>query len=69
MATWNFMVVFIGIIIAAVFFGLQYLVIRYGVLHALRAHTVSSTTGVSIVSAVPLRLAQVSEAEAEPGRS
>ena len=37
------MVVFIVIVIAAVFFGLQYLVIRYGVLHALRAHSRSST--------------------------
>ena len=63
------MVVFGSIIMVVVFFGLQYLVIRYGVLHALRAHAVSSTMGVSIVSSGPLRVAQVSEAEAEPERS
>lgn len=59
MATWNFMVVIIWLVGALVFFGLQYLVIRYGVLHALRQHTMSSTSAVSVVSAVPLRLARV----------
>lgn len=57
----------IGAIIGAVIFlGLLYLVIRYAVLHALRDHTLSSTTGVSIVSAVPLVLKHADAEVAEP---
>lgn len=40
-----------------------YLVIKYAVLHALREHTKTSTTGVSIVSANPLRVIQTEPAE------
>ena len=65
MGTWNFMVIVIWLVGALVFFGGLYLVIRFGVLHALRDHTVSSTTGVSIVSSVPLRVVQVTEFEPE----
>lgn len=57
------------IIGAAVGLALLYFVIYYSVLNALRAHTVSSTTGVSVVSAVPLQLAPTQEPPVATGEA
>lgn len=47
----------LSIVAGAVGLAVLYAVIRAAVLSALREHTVSSTTAVSLVSAVPLKLA------------
>lgn len=48
-----------------------YVAVRYAVLHALRDHIMSSTTGVSITSAVPLKVIDVTPATetSEPASS
>ena len=53
-----FVIVIIWILAAAISWALIYSAVRLAVLHALRAHTVTSTSAVSIVSAVPLTIEQ-----------
>jgi hypothetical protein len=47
--------IFMYILLAAAGIAVTYAVIYYAVLNALRTHTMSSTTAVSVTSAVPLR--------------
>lgn len=47
-------------------FGLLYLVIKAGVLKALREHTVTSNMGVVIVKSIPLVTTSVPEVEPTP---
>ena len=51
---------------AAVVLGVQFFVIKYAVLSALRSHTMSSTSAVSVVSSVPLSLKQADAEVGEP---
>lgn len=46
--------VIILVVVLAIALAVQYAIIRAAVLSALREHTLSSTTAVSVVSAVPL---------------
>lgn len=47
-------VIVFGFVVWALSVLTLYFVVRYAVLHALRQHTISSTTGVSVVSSNPI---------------
>ena len=57
----NIVVILVYLALVALSFLVLYWVIRLAVSHSLREHTMNSTTAVSVVSAVPWKIAARTE--------